>query len=48
VSSLVSDGLVVRGLSMSGRFIYETLIEFWRAARVAITGQDAVPPRKVY
>jgi urease accessory protein UreH len=48
VSSLVSDGIVVRGLSMSGRFIYEALIEFWRTARVAITGQDAVPPRKVY
>ena len=48
VSSLVSDGIVVRGLSVSGRFIYEALIEFWRTARVAIIGQDAVPPRKVY
>jgi urease accessory protein len=47
-SSLVSDGVVVRGLSVSGRFIYDTLIEFWRTARVAITGQDAAPPRKVY
>ena len=47
-STLASDGVVVRGLSMSGRFIYEPLIEFWRAARLAITGQDAVPPRKVY
>jgi urease accessory protein len=47
-SALASDGVVVRGLSMSGRFIYEPLIEFWRAARLAITGQDAMPPRKVY
>jgi urease accessory protein len=47
-SALVSDGIVVRGLSVSGRFIYEPLIEFWRTARLAITGQDAVPPRKVY
>jgi urease accessory protein len=47
-SALVSDGVVVRGLSVSGRFIHEPLIEFWRTARLAITGQDAVPPRKVY
>jgi urease accessory protein len=47
-SMLASDGVVVRGLSMSGCFIHETLIEFWRVARVAITGQDAVPPRKIY
>ncbi len=32
-SALASDGVVVRGLSMSGRFIHEPLIEFWRAAR---------------
>jgi urease accessory protein len=47
-STLVSDGLVVRGLCMSGRFVHEPLIEFWRTARLAITGQDAVQPRKVY
>lgn len=47
-SALVSDGVVVRGLSVSGRFIHEPLIEFWRTARLAITGRDAVPPRKVY
>jgi urease accessory protein len=47
-SALASDGIVVRGLSMSGRFVYQPLIEFWRAARLAITGRDAVPPRKVY
>lgn len=47
-STLVSDGLVVRGMSTSGRFIFEPLIEFWRTARVAITGEDAAPPRKIY
>ncbi len=47
-SALASDGIVVRGLSMSGRFIYDALIEFWRTARKAVTGDDVVPPRKVY
>lgn len=47
-STLASDGLVVRGMCKSGRFVYEPLIEFWKAARLAITGQEAVPPRKVY
>jgi urease accessory protein len=47
-STLASDGLVIRGLSTSGRFIFEPLIEFWRTARVAITGSDCAPPRKIY
>jgi len=47
-SMLASDGVMVRGLSMSGCFIHETLIEFWRIARLAITGKGAVPPRKIY
>ena len=47
-STLASDGVIVRGLSMSGCFLHEALIEFWRAARVAITGEDAAPPRKIY
>ena len=47
-TALASDGVVVRGLSMSGCHIHETLIEFWRAARLAVTGVDAVPPRKIY
>jgi len=47
-SMLASDGVIVRGLSASGCFIHETLIEFWRTARLAITGQDAVPPRKIF
>jgi len=47
-SMLASDGVIVRGLSMGGCFIHETLIEFWRTARLAVTGADAVPPRKIY
>lgn len=47
-STLVSDGIIVRGLCTSARFIHEPLIEFWRTARLAITGKDAVPPRKTY
>ena len=47
-SMLASDGLIVRGLSISQRFIQETLIEFWRMARIAVIGADAVPPRKIY
>lgn len=47
-SALVSDGLVVKGLSVSGRFVYQPLVEFWRAARLATIGHDAQPPRKVY
>ena len=47
-SMLPSDGVVVRGLSMSGCFIPETLIEFWRTVRLAVTGVEAVLPRKIY
>ena len=47
-STLASDGVIVRGLSMSGCRIHETLIEFWRAARLAMTGSEATPPRKTY
>jgi urease accessory protein len=47
-STLASDGAIVRGLSMSGCFIHEALIDFWRTARLAVTGEDAAPPRKIY
>ena len=47
-STLISDGVIVRGLSTTGCFIHEALIDFWRSARVALTGEDAVAPRKVY
>ncbi len=47
-SALASDGVIVRGLAASGWLIHESLIEFWRTARVAVTGADSVPPRKIY
>lgn len=48
VSTLATNGVVVRGLCNSGCFIPESLTEFWRTARLAITGTDALPPRKIY
>ena len=47
-SMLASDGVVVRGLSTSGCFLHETLVEYWRTARMAITGCESAPPRKIY
>jgi urease accessory protein len=47
-SMLASDGVGVRGMCVSGCSIHQTLIEFWRAARMAVTGVDAMPPRKIY
>jgi urease accessory protein len=46
-STLASDGVIVRGLSVSSRWIHPALIEFWRQARLAVTGQEAIPPRKI-
>ena len=47
-SALASDGVIVRGLAVSGRFLHEPLVEFWKAARLAVTGTESVPPRKIY
>jgi urease accessory protein len=47
-SMLAADGIIVRGLSISGCYLHETLVEFWRTARLAITGVPATLPRKVY
>lgn len=47
-STLAADGVTVRGLAASGRHIHATLLEFWRIARRAVTGADAIPPRKIY
>lgn len=47
-STLVSDGVIVRGLSTSNRFIPAALVHFWRLGRRALTGEDPVPPRKIY
>ena len=47
-STLPSDGVIVRGLSSSNRFIHATLIEFWSLARQCMIGEPAIPPRKTY
>jgi urease accessory protein len=47
-STLVADGVMVRGLSASNRFIPAALTDFWRLARRAVTGEDPIPPRKIY
>jgi len=48
VSTLVRDGLVVRGVSCEGRSLSSGLLAFWQAAKQTLYGQVATPPRKVY
>lgn len=48
VSTLARDGLVVRGVSCDGRSLSSGLLAFWQAAKLALYGQVATPPRKVY
>jgi hypothetical protein len=48
VSTLVRDGLVVRGLGCEGRNLSSGLLLFWQAAKQALYGATATPPRKVY
>jgi urease accessory protein len=45
-SALASDGVIVRGLSATGRELPATLTRLWSAARRFLTAEDAVPPRK--
>ncbi len=47
-TSLVADGIAVRGLSTSARELPATLAAFWKIARRFLTGEEAVLPRKVY
>ncbi len=46
--TLSGDGLLVRGLTVSGSLIFGPLVEFWQAARVALTGDSCPLPRKIY
>ncbi len=48
VSALPAHGLTVRGLSRCGRHIAPGLLAFWRTAKRALYGRNAVAPRKVY
>lgn len=47
-SALVSGGVAVRGLSSSALPIPAALFDFWREARRAVTGSEAILPRKLY
>jgi urease accessory protein len=46
-SMLAADGMVVRGLSPTARDVPATLAGLWSIARRFLTGEDAVPPRKI-
>jgi urease accessory protein len=48
VSTLVAHGLIVRAVSRQGRDISAGLLAFWRAAKLILYGQEAIPPRKIY
>lgn len=47
-SALAADGLAVRGLSASALELPATLAHVRQTAKRALTGEDAIPPRKVY
>ena len=46
-SALASDGIIVRGLSATARDLPATLVRLWKTARLFLTGEEAVPPRKI-
>jgi len=48
VSTLVADGLVVRGLAIRGRDVLAGLHALWNAAKLRLYGRAAVQPRKVH
>lgn len=48
VSALVAHGLLVRALSKRGYDIAPGLLAFWKAAKRALYGEEAIPPRKIY
>ena len=48
VSALVAHGLLVRAVSQRGYTIPPGLLAFWRKAKQALYGENALPPRKMY
>jgi urease accessory protein len=48
VSTLLADGLIVRGLAVRGRAALAGLHALWNAAKLRLYGRAAVPPRKVH
>lgn len=47
-STLVSDGLVVRGMAQSAHAIAAGLHAMWHKAKHDVWGRRALPPRKIY
>jgi urease accessory protein len=47
VSSLVAHGLVIRGVSSQGHTVTSGLTRFWREAKRALYGREAILPRKI-
>jgi urease accessory protein len=48
VTSLKAHGLVIRGVSKSGRSLADGLVELWKAAKWSLCGRVATLPRKVH
>ena len=48
VSTLIANGLVVRGMALEAHQITAGLRTFWEHAKQEIWGEPAVPPRKIY
>lgn len=48
VNTLVAHGLIVRAVSKEGRALATGLPAFWKAAKLALYGQEATLPRKIY
>lgn len=46
-SALATDGLIVRGMSATARGLTAALTRFWTLSRHFLTGEQAVPPRKL-
>jgi urease accessory protein len=47
VTCLQAHGLVIRGVSTSGRLLRDGWVEVWKAAKWLFCGRAAVPPRKI-
>jgi urease accessory protein len=48
VTSLRAHGLAIRGVAVTGRTLWDGLVEFWSAAKWSLCGRVATLPRKVY
>ena len=47
-SSLRADGVALRGVARNGRLLARSLTAIWQAAKPALCGRVAMPPRKIY